>query len=65
MQDQQTCGIDLPVKILVWEDASGKVLLSYNTMSILKTKQQLTEERNAVLQKIEKVVEGICAEAAK
>lgn len=26
----QTTGIDLPLKALVWEDASGKVWLSYN-----------------------------------
>lgn len=30
MQDQQTAGIDLPLKVLVWEDASGKTWLSYN-----------------------------------
>lgn len=63
MQDQQTCGIDLPVKILAWEDASGKVWLSYNTMSHLKTKHQLTEESHAVLRKIEEVVAGICAKS--
>lgn len=61
MQDQQTCGIDLPVKILVCEDASGKVLLSYNTMGILKAKHDMTEESHAVLQKIEEVVADICA----
>ncbi len=65
MHDQQTCGIDLPVKILVWEDEDGKVWLSYNTMSLLKAKHQLTEESQAILQKIENVVSGICAEAAK
>jgi uncharacterized protein (DUF302 family) len=30
MQDKQTAGIDLPLKALVWEDADGKVWLSYN-----------------------------------
>jgi len=30
MQDRQTAGIDLPVKALVWEDADGKVWLTYN-----------------------------------
>ena len=30
MQDQQTAGIDLPVKALVWEDADGTVWLTYN-----------------------------------
>ena len=31
MQDQQRAGIDLPLKALVWQDAAGKVWLSYNT----------------------------------
>jgi uncharacterized protein (DUF302 family) len=30
MQANQTIGIDLPLKALVWEDAGGKVWLSYN-----------------------------------
>lgn len=30
MQAQQTAGIDLPLKALVWEDADGKVWLGYN-----------------------------------
>ena len=30
MQSVQTVGIDLPLKVLVWEDASGKTWLSYN-----------------------------------
>lgn len=64
MQDQQSCGIDLPVKILVWEDESGKVKLSYNTMEELKTKHHLTEKSFSVLQKIEKVVSAICHSAA-
>jgi len=30
MQSRQTIGIDLPLKILVWEDASAQVWLTYN-----------------------------------
>jgi uncharacterized protein (DUF302 family) len=30
MQSVQTVGIDLPLKALVWEDASGTTWLSYN-----------------------------------
>jgi uncharacterized protein (DUF302 family) len=30
MQANQTIGIDLPLKALAWEDADGKVWLSYN-----------------------------------
>ena len=30
MQAAPTCGIDLPLKALVWEDAGGKTWLAYN-----------------------------------
>jgi len=30
MQSVQTIGIDLPLKILVWQDAGGKTWISYN-----------------------------------
>ena len=33
MQSVQTVGIDLPLKALVWEDASGKTWLSYDEPS--------------------------------
>jgi uncharacterized protein (DUF302 family) len=33
MQASQTAGIDLPLKALVWQDASGKTWLSYNEPS--------------------------------
>jgi uncharacterized protein (DUF302 family) len=30
MQAEQTVGIDLPLKILVWQDAAGQTWVSYN-----------------------------------
>ena len=33
MQDQQTAGIDLPLKALAWEDAAGRVWLTYNEIA--------------------------------
>jgi uncharacterized protein (DUF302 family) len=30
MQCEQTSGIDLPLKVLVWQDADGRTWLSYN-----------------------------------
>jgi uncharacterized protein (DUF302 family) len=35
MQSQQTIAIDLPLKVLAWEDAPGKAWLSYNDPSWL------------------------------
>lgn len=36
--------IDLPLKILVWEDERGKVWISYNSLEYLKERHGLPEE---------------------
>jgi uncharacterized protein (DUF302 family) len=41
MQANQTIGIDLPLKGLVWQDASGKTWLSYNDPSWLAQRHGL------------------------
>jgi uncharacterized protein (DUF302 family) len=35
MQSNQTIGIELPLKALVWQDASGKTWISYQDMDLL------------------------------
>jgi uncharacterized protein (DUF302 family) len=42
MQAQQTMGIDLPLKALVWQNASGQTWLSYNEPEWLATRHELT-----------------------
>jgi uncharacterized protein (DUF302 family) len=44
MQANQTVGIDLPLKALVFEDAAGKVWLSYNEPSWLAKRHGLGAE---------------------
>jgi len=39
-----TLAIDLPLKALAWEDASGKVWLSYNTPEYLKQRHNIPDE---------------------
>src|ERR1700680_3111968 len=41
MQSNQTMGIDLPLKILGWQDAGGKVWLTYNEPSWLARRHRL------------------------
>ena len=53
--------IDLPLKILVWEDAQGKVWVSYNSHEYLKERHGLPQE---LLQNIA-VVETLAAKAAE
>lgn len=36
--------IDLPMKILVWEDADGKVRISYNSAEYLRARHSLPRE---------------------
>src|SRR6267143_6271599 len=53
--------IDLPLKILIWEDAQGKVWLSYNSPAYLKDRHGLPE---ALLPSLA-VVETLAAKAAE
>ena len=53
--------IDLPLKILVSEDADGKVWISYNSPGFLQARHKLPEE---LVQNIA-VVEALAAKAAE
>jgi uncharacterized protein (DUF302 family) len=41
MQSNQTIGLDLPLKILAWQDESGEVWLTYNDPSWLAQRHRL------------------------
>jgi uncharacterized protein (DUF302 family) len=56
-----TSAIDLPLKILIWEDANGKVCVSYNAPSYLQGRHGIPDE---LLQNIA-VVETLAAKAAE
>jgi uncharacterized protein (DUF302 family) len=53
--------IDLPLKVLVWEDADGRVWLSYNSPVYLQARHNLPRE---LLQNIA-VVENLAARAGE
>ena len=44
-----TIAIDLPLKILVWEDPAGKVWISYNSPAFLQSRHALPVELISVL----------------
>jgi uncharacterized protein (DUF302 family) len=44
MQSAQTMGIDLPLKVLVWQDAAGDTWLSYNDPSWLAQRHGLGDQ---------------------
>jgi uncharacterized protein (DUF302 family) len=47
MQSSQLIGIDLPVKVLVWQDTSGKTWLSYYDPGVLAKRYSLSPETTA------------------
>jgi len=61
MQAAPSIAIDLPLKILVWEDADGKVWVSYNAPEYLRERHNVPEE----LMKNLAVVGAIAAQAAE
>ena len=48
MQSVQTVGIDLPLKALVWEDASGKTWISYNEASWIVQRHSVANAEQVV-----------------
>jgi len=67
MQSEQTIGIDLPLKVLVYEDASGKVWLSYNDPHWLARRHGLGEasSHSQTLDTLAKALDAVATKAAK
>ena len=61
MQDRQPAAIDLPMKVLVWEDEQGQVRITHNNMRWLKQRHGLTNE--TALRVIDEALAKICASA--
>ena len=57
----QTVGIDLPLKVLVWEDAAGQVWLGYNEPVYLAKRHGVSECPAA--EKLSKALAGLSAAA--
>jgi uncharacterized protein (DUF302 family) len=63
MQSAQTFGLDLPLKILVWQDATGATWLSYNDPNWLAKRHGLSADVEATLSAITTAIHAV-AEAA-
>jgi uncharacterized protein (DUF302 family) len=61
MQAAPSIAIDLPLKILVWEDEAGKVWISYNSADYLRSRHNVPTE---LMQNLA-AAEAIAAAAAK
>lgn len=62
MEKQQSIGIDLPQKMLIWQDPSGQVWLTYNDADYLAMRHGLAKDLPP-LQKVRKALAGF-AQAA-
>jgi uncharacterized protein (DUF302 family) len=63
MQAEQTIGIDLPLKVLVWQDGAGKTWISYNNPEWLAKRRGLGDGVQPILEKMRGVVAEVASEA--
>ena len=63
MQAQQTVGLDLPLKMLAWQDETGKVWLSYSAPRWLGTRHTLGDAKNAALDALGEKLAAMAATA--
>jgi uncharacterized protein (DUF302 family) len=64
MQAVQTVGIDLPLKVLVWQDASGTTWLSYNDPAWIAQRHGLTAASEPVVKALGGMLHAVTTAAA-
>jgi uncharacterized protein (DUF302 family) len=65
MQSVPTIGIDLPLKALVWQDASGATWLSYNDPSWLAKRHRVGHEGEATVHAMTAALNAVAKAATK
>ena len=63
ISSQRTVGIDLPIKVLIWEEADGRVWIAYNDPAYLAERHGI-EDRDEALQRMAGAVKGLVSAAA-
>jgi uncharacterized protein (DUF302 family) len=63
MQAAQTSGIDLPLKVLVWQDEARKTWLSYNDPVWLERRHRLAATAAATIEAMATLLAGLAATA--
>jgi uncharacterized protein (DUF302 family) len=59
MQTAQTIAIDLPLKALIWQDASGSTWLSYNDPTWLATRHGVGHDADASIKAISAALDAM------
>ncbi len=63
MQSNQTIGIDLPLKALVWQDAAGKTWLCYDDPRWLANRHRLGAELDSTVNAMATALDALSAKA--
>jgi uncharacterized protein (DUF302 family) len=64
MQAKQQVGIDLPLKVLVWEDGAGKTWLTYNDPHWIAQRHGLASEIDQTVKALSGALAAISREAS-
>ena len=64
MQSEQTVGLDLPIRVLVWQGADGIVRLGYNDPAYVVERHAIAD-RQAVVDKMTAALAGLASAATK
>jgi uncharacterized protein (DUF302 family) len=54
--------LDLPLKLLIWEDESGSTFISYNSPTYVGSRHHLSDELTARLEGVESLSEALTGE---
>ncbi len=65
MQCNQTVGIELPMKALIWKDGRGQVWLTYIDPEEIADRHNIKDCGKAVVKKIKKALKNFAAAATK
>ncbi len=65
MQCNQTVAIDLPQKMLIWEDSSGQTWIAYNNPDYLVERHKLNDCNKKIVAKIKGALKKFAETAAK
>jgi len=65
MEAEQKIGLDLPLKVLVWEDEAQQVWLTYNDIDYLAKRHALGDEVEATVTLLANVLDAFTKHAAK
>lgn len=63
MQAAQSIGIDLPLKVLVWQDESGKSWIGYNDPHWLAARHDVVQGHEKILDAMTAALETVTKEA--